>query len=246
MSARSSGWRVLAWIDAPNTEPMPAPAPAAPPPAPAPSAIARPASCAFVTLDAANEITGWNMARMLVSMGVRLLLLCLVTVGYRATEVDRGQDGEDECLKPGDQDRLEQEDRDADRQERPRDDGVAGEYPELAAHERDQQVTGEQVGPEPDGERDQPQEVGQDLDRVHEESDPSADLRHQALDVAERAVLLDALVGEEHEHEQPEHQRERDVRVGRVDLERGPVDPEQQELLAGVARQRDVGGQGRD
>ena len=40
---RSSGCRVLAWIEAPNTEPMPAPAPAAPPPAPTPSAIARPA-----------------------------------------------------------------------------------------------------------------------------------------------------------------------------------------------------------
>ena len=89
-----------------------------------------------------------------------------MAVGYRATEVDRGQDGEDECLQPGDQDRLEQEDRDAERQKRPRDDGVAGEYPELATHERDQQVTGEQVGPESDGERDQPQEVGQDLDHV--------------------------------------------------------------------------------
>ena len=59
-------------------------------------------------------------------------------------------------------------------------------------------------------------------------------------------MLLDALVREEHEHQQREHQRERDVRVRGIDLERRPVDPEQQELLAGVDRQRDVADQVRD
>ena len=71
-----------------------------------------------------------------------------------------------------------------------------GEHAELAAYERDQQVAGEQVGPQPDGERDQAQEVGEDLDRVDQKADPAPDVRHQALDVTERTVRADALVGE--------------------------------------------------
>jgi hypothetical protein len=59
LGEREAGWRVLAWIEALNTAPMPAPAPAAPPPAPTPSAIARPASWLCLMIGSATPNSGW-------------------------------------------------------------------------------------------------------------------------------------------------------------------------------------------
>src|ERR1700742_3363494 len=100
---------------------MPAPAPAAPPPAPTPSAIARPA---FRTIESPVPERAPTTGCM---TDMKSRSICLLAPWFvrksvfrdRVTEVDRSQDGEDECLQPGDQDRLEQEDRDADREQQP-------------------------------------------------------------------------------------------------------------------------------
>src|SRR5579875_1620114 len=103
MSLRSSGWRVLAWIEALKTAPMPAPAPAAPPPAPAPRAIASPAFLPYWVGSAAAISQCGRMARKWRnSIWVRLLLGGLVR-RHRVAEVDRGQDGLDEGLQAGDE-----------------------------------------------------------------------------------------------------------------------------------------------
>ena len=63
---------------------------------------------------------------------------------------------------------------------------------------------------------------------------------HEGLQVADEAVLADALdvVGEP--HDEREHERDRDVRRGGVDRERRDLEPEDVDLLVRVRRQRDV------
>src|ERR1700744_6154957 len=202
MSWRSSGWRVLAWTGAPKPLPMPAPPPAAPPPAPTPSAIARPAFRPIespVPTLAAAVTTGWRTDMKSRSIGLWAPWFVRKSVFRdRVAEVDRGEDGEDECLQTGDQHGLEQEDRQAEREQQPLHPRVADEHAELTAHERDQNMARQQVGPESDGQRDQPQEVREDLDHEDQRLDRTGDAaRHQALDRTDEPVMgLDPLPGE--------------------------------------------------
>src|SRR5215210_6469040 len=127
ISSRISGWRVTDSMTLPKMMPMPTPAPTAPRPPPTPSAIALPAS---------DPASAW--ARMVSRTGSRSTagLLWLVMLGDGAAEVDRGQGGEDERLKRGDQAHLEQEERDAERQRQHAEDLEAEQHRQAARHEQ--------------------------------------------------------------------------------------------------------------
>src|SRR5579875_2994758 len=245
MSWRSSGWRVFAWIEALNTLPMPAPAPAAPPPAPTPRPMEPPALLMSV---ATLPRSGWKIDRKWRNSIFGVAPCWLLVARDRVTEVDRGQDGEDESLQSGDQHGLEEVDGDPERDQQPLHPRVADEHAEFAAHERDQHVAGEQVGPEPDGQRDQAQEVGEHLDHEDHRLDrPVQTGGQEAAEEADDAVVRPvALIAEEAEDHQREHQREGDVGVGGVDLERRQMGAEDRELVDRVDRQWDVADQVRD
>ena len=105
-------------------------------------------------------------------------------------------------------------------------------------------MPGEQVRPQANRQRYQPQEVRQDLDRKYQQDDRAFDASGQeAFHVSDRAVVLDALVGEQHEDAHREDQRIRHVRVGRVDLKRREMRSEEVELRGRIDRQRDVADQ---
>src|SRR5918999_276813 len=97
-----SGWRATDSISLPKMMPMPMPAPIEPSPAPTPRAIDLPASVMPVSVTplAASWASGINTS-------IRTPLL--VTLGGRAADVDRSEDGEDKCLKRGHQAQLEDE-----------------------------------------------------------------------------------------------------------------------------------------
>src|SRR5215212_9559470 len=67
------------------------------------------------------------------------------------TDVDRGEDGEDEGLQAGDQDDLEDEEGDRDGQRDRPDRGDAENHGEAAGHEQDQEVARQHVGEQPHG-----------------------------------------------------------------------------------------------
>src|SRR5918998_5113337 len=153
ISSRISGWRVTDSITLPKMMPMPTPAPTAPRPPPTPSAIALPASdplsaCAknWTRENRNSTVAPW-----------------LVVLGDGAAEVDGSQRGEDERLQRGDQADFEHEQRDAHRERDHAQHLEAEDDRQAAGHEQDDQVAGEDVGEEPDAERDDPHEVREEL-----------------------------------------------------------------------------------
>src|SRR5215203_4141623 len=105
--------------------PMPTPAPIEPSPAPTPSAIAFPASVMPVSVIP----LAWAMRSTMNELLRFLTHRCLVTRGGRASQVDSGEDREDEC----------QRERERPQRSQPE------EHREAAGHEQDQQVAGEDV-----------------------------------------------------------------------------------------------------
>src|SRR5690349_11091167 len=136
ISSRISGWRVTASITFPKMIPMPTPAPRAPRPPPIP--IPRPA-----LIPAAM----WKL-------GVSTSSSFGLVVGDRATEVDRGQRGEDECLKRGNKAQLEQVDQDPERQREPSKPARADDHGQPTGHEQNDQVAREDVREQSDSQRD--------------------------------------------------------------------------------------------
>src|SRR5947209_16703966 len=91
ISSRISGWRVTDSMTLPKMIPMPTPAPTAPSPPPIP--IPRPAL---------TPAAIWKMGKNTFE------LLCGSVVRDGATEIDRGEGGEDERLQRGHKPKLEQ------------------------------------------------------------------------------------------------------------------------------------------
>src|SRR3954454_12696437 len=184
----------------PKMKPTPTPGPTVPRPAPTPSAIAR-RPLAVASLDPA--------AMMLVT-SPRSTVAPLVLLGDRAAEIDRGESGEDEGLQGGHEAHFEEEEGDGhdDR------DGAQRREPEqhdqAARHEEDEQMAGEDVGEESDAQRDDPDEVRDDLDREDRDAGGALDAgRDPRLQVADRALRLDALVVVAEPDDQREDQRHR-------------------------------------
>src|SRR3954451_11609094 len=194
----------------PKMKPTPTPGPTVPRPAPTPSAIAR-RPLAVASLDP------WAM--MLVT-SPRSTVAPLVLLGDRAAEVDRGESGEDEGLQRGDQAHFEEEEGDGyddrDRAER----REAEQHDEAAGHEEDEQVPGEDVREQSDAQRDDPDEVRDDLDREDRDARRPLDAgRDPRLQIADEALRADALVVVAEPHDQREDQRDGDVRGRRVERE---------------------------
>src|SRR5919205_765951 len=113
------------------------PGPIVPSPAPTPSAIALIAfpRSALPPLDEPPLACASTSGRTVCS-DMRTPLS--VSLGGRAAEVDRSERGEDECLKAGHDDELEEEERHGhDGGQRP-DPGGAEQHHHAAAHEQDQ------------------------------------------------------------------------------------------------------------
>src|SRR3954464_8026356 len=145
----------------PKMKPTPMPGPMVPRPAPMPSAIALPALRPYCWGSAAWAICVMTDRSTAVAP--------LVLFGDGAAEVDRGEGGEDEGLKRGDEADLEEEEghghragHDAD--EHGEADRHVQQHDEAAAHEQDEQVAGEDVGEETDAQADEADEVRDDLD----------------------------------------------------------------------------------
>src|SRR5918996_5310290 len=132
-----SGWRATDSISLPKMMPIPIPAPIEPSPAPTPSAIALPASVTPVSVTCAIGTSR--------SMGTPFL----VTLGGRAADVDRSEDGEDKCLKRGHQAKLEDEEGKGDREGEGADRRQSEQDGQATAHEQQQKVAGEDVGEKP-------------------------------------------------------------------------------------------------
>src|ERR1700729_1142852 len=162
-------------------------------------------------------------------------------MSYRAADVDGGEGGKDEGLQRRDQAQLEQVEQDRKRQGEPAQERQPEQHRESAGHEQDDQVAGQDVGEESDGQGEQPHEGGDDLQRKDQQQDRPADAaRDQALEITDRALGADADPVEGDEHDQGENERHRDVGGGGVERERRDVSAEDDELLAGVGWQRDV------
>src|SRR5947209_7423835 len=142
ISSRISGWRVTDSITLPKMKPMPMPAPTAPSPPPIP--IPSPAEPDEDDDDAANNKRWESTLSSFVSVG-----------GGGATDVDRGQDRKDERLERGDQPQLEEVDEDAEGQGEPAQERQAENHRQAPGHEQDDHVAGQDVGEQPDGQRDQ-------------------------------------------------------------------------------------------
>src|SRR5918999_3033455 len=155
ISSRISGWRVTDSMTLPKMMPMPTPAPTAPRPPPTPRAIALPASAPS---SAAAKMKVRNVA------STEGTPFWLVALGDGAADVDGRERGEDERLQGRDQADLEQEDRDAERDDDHAERLDPEQHRKSAGHEQDDQVAGEDVGEETNGERDQPHEVRQQLE----------------------------------------------------------------------------------
>src|SRR3954453_579376 len=226
----------------PKMKPTPTPGPMVPRPAPMPSAIALPALRPYSCGSAA-----W--ARVVTSLMTdrsTVIVSLLVLLGDRAAEVDRGKSGEDEGLQRCDQAHLEEEEghghRPGDEAEYDRAaDGEVEQHDEAAAHEEDQQVAGQDVREETNGEADEPDEVRDDLDEEDRDRRRALDAgRHPRLQVPDDALGADALDVVAEPDEQREDQRDGDVGRRRVEREARDLQPEDVDLVLGVGRQRQV------
>src|SRR3954469_18352624 len=164
----------------PKMKPTPTPGPTVPRPAPTPRAIAR------SPFAVASALPPCATRKLRVSRSMSLLLVLL---GDRAAEIDRGESAEDEGLQGRHEAHLEEEERQrhderqrAERRQPEQDDEAAG-------HEEDQEVAGEDVGEEPDAQRDDPHEVRDDLDDEDRAGRGALDARrHPALQVADEPL----------------------------------------------------------
>src|SRR5262245_40019016 len=145
----------------------------------------------------------------------------LVLGVHGQADVDARQDREDERLECGDQD-LERHQRDQQREREQRADlEIDGRAPDRRGQDRkghEDEVTGEHVGEEPDGERERPHDEHRDELDEHEQRQD--DLRHsrrddRVLDVAEESLPGDPDDVEHEPDEQGEEQRHRDASVPR-------------------------------
>src|SRR3954454_23946244 len=209
ISSRISGWRVNDSMTLPKMMPMPTPAPTAPRPPPPPRLMPLPA---YEPSSAA--------AKMVDSTAVRRFTAGLLLVGFgdRAAEVDGRQGGEDERLKRRDEADLEDVDRETQRQRDDADGDDAEQDRHAAGHEQDDQVAGEHVGEEPDGQRDDPHQVRQQLEHEDEGGHAAGHAgRDQRLQVAPDALRPDALGRVRDEDDQREDERDGDVGRRRVE-----------------------------
>src|SRR6266550_4557481 len=174
--------------------------------------------------------------RWTIDASLSSVLLC-----QRATDVRAGEDGEDECLQPRDEDlEAHQRDREGERErgEDPRLRAVLEEEDRAQEEDRQQEVPGDEVGGETDRQRDRPDDdVGDELDH-HQEGVPEqrGSLADDArvLQVAEEAVLRDAdpVVGDPGDDRQRERERDTTVRgeaEPRDHLEEVPDEDEEEE-----------------
>src|SRR5438067_548304 len=120
--------------------PMPTPAPTAP--RPPPTAIPKP----FVIPEEAAAV-------MMCKGSIRDSFSLVVS--DRAAYVDCGQGREDERLQRGHEAQLKEVDRDTGGKRDPSERLEPEDHREPARHEQDDHVPGEDVGPEPDGQRQQ-------------------------------------------------------------------------------------------
>src|SRR5262245_34889202 len=151
-SPRNSGWRATDWIIEPKMKPMPGPAPAAPRPMPSASAIALPAL-----------MTGASASTRKV-LSMRGVSFCLVLRLDGRAGVDGGEGGEDEGLDRDHDHNLEDVEDESRRQaEEPP--GRRMDDEDEADHREDQDVAGQHVRVETDGQADQAHELRDDLDR---------------------------------------------------------------------------------
>src|SRR5215210_3039626 len=188
-SPRNSGCRATAWIIEPKIFPMPTPAPRAPSPMPSASAIALPAS----TPSSAAAKT----------IAAKLIPSSLVLRLDGRADVDGCQGGEDVGLDSDDDQDLEEVERPRERDCDDREEHVL-EHEDQPDEREDQHVAGEHVRVEPDGERYEPHELPEDLQRDDQRVHRLRDVRDPALEVAHRAVRPDPLVVREDEREQRE------------------------------------------
>src|SRR6478672_4002972 len=191
----------------PKMKPTPTPGPMVPRPAPMPSAIALPALRPYSAGSAcwARVVTSLRTFRSTV-------FSLLVLLGDCAAEVDRGKGGEDEGLQRRDEAHLEEEEghghgaRDQAQDDRAADGQVEQDH-EAAAHEEDQQVPGQDVREETNGEADEADEVRDDLDEEDRDRRRALDAgRDPGLQVPDRALGPEALdvVAEPHEEREDE------------------------------------------
>src|SRR5215210_3474304 len=183
ISSRISGWRVNDSMTLPKMMTMPTPAPTAPRPPPTPSAIALPAS---------DAVSAWATIRARRGSRSTCGSFDLVGLGDRAAEVDGRERGEDERLKGRHQAELEDEEDDAERQREDAERLQPEQHGEAAGHEQDDQVAGEDVGEETDGERQEPHDVRDELEDEQRDRRRAVDpLGDEALHVADEALRPD-------------------------------------------------------
>src|SRR5262249_31690270 len=183
-SPRNSGWRATDWIIEPKMTPMPGPAPAAPRPMPSASAIALPAWTTGVSFTEAKTRAA--------NPSIESCLLCLVLRLDGRADVDGGEGREDEGLdRDHDHDLEDVEDKRRRQAEEPPGRRVDDE--DEADHGEDQDVAGQHVRVETDGEADQAHELRDDLDRDDQGQQRLGHLRDPRLEVLDRAVVTDPL-----------------------------------------------------
>src|SRR3954447_26954125 len=200
-SPRSSGWRATDWIIEPKMKPMPGPAPAAPRPMPSASAIALPAWTTGVSFTEAKTRA--------INPSIVVVLLCLVLRLDGRADVDGGQGSEDERLDRDHDHDLEdvEDERSRQPEEAPR---RRVDDEDQADHREDQDVAGEHVRVETDGEADQAHELREDLDDDDQRQDRLRHLRDPGLEVLHGAVEPDALDVLEDPRHEGEGERHRD------------------------------------
>src|SRR3954471_19185552 len=185
ISSRISGWRVTDSMTLPKMKPTPMPGPIVPRPAPMPRAMALPALRPYSWGSAAWAM--WVISE-------RSTTCSLMLFGDGAAEVDRGEGGEDEGLERRDQADLEEEEghrHDArhDAEDHGQPDGHVQEDDEAAAHEQDEQVTGQDVREESDAQADEADGVRDNLDDEDRRArrsldagrDPAREVLHEPL-----------------------------------------------------------------
>src|SRR5215218_854787 len=168
-------------------------------------------------------------------------LSSLVVIGGSSAEIDGSQGREDECLQRRHKPDLEEEERDRHAEREDAERRQAEQHDEATGHEQDQQVAGEDVGEQSYGQRDDPDEVRDDLDDEQRDRGRTRDAgRHEALREADEALHAYALdvVGDPDDERQGE--RDREVRRRGVDRQRRDLDAEDVDRVLGVGRQRQV------
>src|SRR4051794_5457854 len=206
-SPRNSGWRATDWIIEPKMTPMPGPAPAAPRPMPSASAIALPASTTSPVV---------SPTRLIIGSRLSIRWFSLVFGLDRRADVDGGQGGEDERLD-GDHDHDLEDVEDERRRQTEEPPRRRVDDEDESDHREDQDVAGQHVRVETDGQADQAHELRDDLDRDDQGKERPGHLRDPRSEVLDRAVVTDPLDVLEDPREERQRQRHRDGRGRRID-----------------------------